>query len=162
MSHTLSRFVSPRSVWQTKLVCHKLTEATSVERVCQRVCSKNANVFTCYYGVYCLLIQTESLKRWSTALLQDLQLWLKEDAALDEDSKPAIDRFFFGLCPVSLKIGDDLKVCSGCRSIGYAGREEQKTDWKRHKAVCKVMQSMAGGKNTCYLTQSDKYKVRQM
>ena len=54
------------------------------------------------------------------------------------------DRFFFGLCPVSLKASDDLKACSGCLSVAYAGREEQKSHWKRHKAVCKVLKRFCG------------------
>ena len=32
------------------------------------------------------------------------------------------------------------KACSGCLSVCYAGREEQKQDWKRHKAICKILQ----------------------
>ena len=69
-------------------------------------------------------------------------------------------RFFFGLCPVSLRTAlrprppeltcapgrrpadPALKACSGCLSVCYAGREEQKADWKRHKKVCKVLQPL--------------------
>ncbi len=47
-------------------------------------------------------------------------------------------RSWFGLCPVSLKIGS-LKMCSGCKLVGYFGKEEQKTDWPDHKAVCKAV-----------------------
>jgi hypothetical protein len=47
-------------------------------------------------------------------------------------------RSWFGLCPVSLKIGS-LKMCSGCKLVGYFGKEEQKTDWPEHKAVCKAV-----------------------
>jgi hypothetical protein len=39
---------------------------------------------------------------------------------------------------VSLKIGS-LKMCSGCKLVGYFGKEEQKTDWPEHKAVCKAV-----------------------
>ena len=38
--------------------------------------------------------------------------------------------------------GAELKACSGCMSVCYAGREEQKTDWKRHKSVCKILQRL--------------------
>ena len=41
---------------------------------------------------------------------------------------------------------DDLKACSGCLSVSYAGREEQKSHWKRHKAVCKVLKRFCGEK----------------
>ena len=47
-------------------------------------------------------------------------------------------RSWFGLCPVSLKIGS-LKMCSGCKLVGYFGKEEQKTDWPEHKTVCKAV-----------------------
>ena len=63
-------------------------------------------------------------------------------AAADRDLDP---RYFFGLCPDSLRMNEDstqLKACSGCLSVCYAGKEEQKRDWKRHKAVCKVLQNV--------------------
>ena len=44
----------------------------------------------------------------------------------------------------SFEICDDLKACSGCLSVSYAGREEQKSHWKRHKAVCKVLKRFCG------------------
>ena len=55
------------------------------------------------------------------------------------------DRYFYGSCPISLKYGtegSELKACSGCMSVCYAGREEQKADWKRHKPICKVLQKL--------------------
>ena len=48
----------------------------------------------------------------------------------------------------SFEISDDLKACSGCLSVSYAGREEQKSHWKRHKAVCKVLKRFCGERNT--------------
>ena len=33
-------------------------------------------------------------------------------------------RYWFGICPVSSKIGN-LKMCGGCKMIGYVGKEEQ-------------------------------------
>ncbi len=64
-------------------------------------------------------------------------------------------RFFFGLCPVSLRSSalvrvapssspplEALKACSGCLSVCYAGRDEQKRDWKRHRGVCKALQPL--------------------
>ena len=33
-------------------------------------------------------------------------------------------RYWFGICPVSFKIGN-LKLCSGCKVVGYVGKEEQ-------------------------------------
>ena len=41
-------------------------------------------------------------------------------------------RSWFGLCPVSLKIGS-LKMCGGCKMVGYFGKDEQKADWPEHK-----------------------------
>ena len=73
-----------------------------------------------------------------------------KDSASPQSVEP---RFFFGLCPVGLRSPaasdvrppvESLKACSGCLSVCYAGREEQKKDWKRHKAVCKVLQPIGG------------------
>lgn len=55
-------------------------------------------------------------------------------------------RFFFGLCPVSLETAHNvcggLKTCSACLSVAYRGKEEQKTDWKRHKKICNVLRKI--------------------
>lgn len=50
-------------------------------------------------------------------------------------------RYWFGVCPVSNKIGN-LKLCSGCRTVGYVGKEEQREDWPSHKTLCKALQSL--------------------
>ena len=39
-------------------------------------------------------------------------------------SQGAQKRYWFGVCPISSKIGN-LKMCSGCKMVGYVGREEQ-------------------------------------
>ena len=41
-------------------------------------------------------------------------------------------RSWFGLCPNSLKIGS-LKMCGGCKMVGYFGKDDQKADWGDHK-----------------------------
>eukprot|EP00094_Tigriopus_californicus_P009383 TCALIF_09048-PA protein Name:"Protein of unknown function" AED:0.16 eAED:0.32 QI:0/0.57/0.37/1/0.85/0.75/8/0/553 len=51
-------------------------------------------------------------------------------------------RYFFGLCPTSLTIRDDMKACSGCLSVNYANKDAQKKDWRRHKDICKVLQPL--------------------
>ena len=33
-------------------------------------------------------------------------------------------RYWFGICPISSKIGN-LKMCGGCKVVGYVGKEEQ-------------------------------------
>ena len=33
-------------------------------------------------------------------------------------------RYWFGICPISFKIGN-LKMCAGCKVVGYVGKEEQ-------------------------------------
>jgi len=50
-------------------------------------------------------------------------------------------RSWFGLCPISLKIGS-LKMCGGCRLVGYFGKEDQKADWPYHKTFCKAVTSL--------------------
>jgi len=56
-------------------------------------------------------------------------------------SQGAQKRYWFGVCPVSSKIGN-LKMCGGCKMVGYVGKEEQKEDWPKHKALCKILLSM--------------------
>jgi WD40 repeat protein len=33
--------------------------------------------------------------------------------------------------------GKPGRLCTGCRSVAYCGKEHQKQDWKRHKTACK-------------------------
>lgn len=68
-------------------------------------------------------------------------------------------RFFFGLCPVNLKIGEaageteELKSCSGCYSVCYSTKDAQKHDWKRHKSICKALQPIGTGLYIIVATQ---------
>ena len=39
-------------------------------------------------------------------------------------SQGAQKRYWFGICPISSKIGN-LKMCSCCKIVGYVGKEEQ-------------------------------------
>ena len=43
-------------------------------------------------------------------------------------------RSWFGLCPNSMKIGS-LKMCGGCKMVGYFGKDDQKADWSEHKVL---------------------------
>ena len=45
-------------------------------------------------------------------------------------SQGAQKRYWFGICPISSKIGN-LKMCSCCKIVGYVGKEEQVkiVDW---------------------------------
>lgn len=52
-------------------------------------------------------------------------------------------RYWFSICPVSHKIGN-LKMCGGCKQVGYLGKDEQKEDWPNHKNLCKILQSVIG------------------
>ena len=49
-------------------------------------------------------------------------------------------RYWSGICPVSSKVGN-LKMCGGCKWVGYVGKEEQKEHWPKHKALCKILKS---------------------
>ena len=55
-------------------------------------------------------------------------------------SQDVTKRYWSGICPVSSKIGN-LKMCGGCKMVGYVGKEEQKEDWPKHKPLCKILQS---------------------
>jgi hypothetical protein len=48
-------------------------------------------------------------------------------------------RYWFSMCSVTSKIGN-IKLCAGCKVVGYIGKEEQKEDWTNHKKLCKVLQ----------------------
>ena len=39
-------------------------------------------------------------------------------------SQGSAKRYWFGICPISFKIGN-LKMCGGCQIVGYVGKEEQ-------------------------------------
>ena len=55
-------------------------------------------------------------------------------------SQAVSKRYWFGICPVSSKIGN-LKMCGGCQWVGYVGKEEQKEHWPCHKQLCKILKS---------------------
>ena len=54
-------------------------------------------------------------------------------------------RYFFGLCASAscYKIGEH-SACSGCLMSNYCSKTCQKSDWKNHKALCKVLSSLRG------------------
>lgn len=63
-------------------------------------------------------------------------------------------RHFFGLCPVCLKIGEH-SACSGCLMVSYCSRACQKTDWKSHKTMCKLLGKLRGGNGGNHLFHKD-------
>ena len=79
-------------------------------------------------------------------------------------------RHFFGLCPVCLKIGEhsacsgiarDRKdtrfhsLIAGCLMVSYCSRACQKTDWKSHKTMCKLLGKLRGGNGGNHLFHKD-------
>lgn len=38
--------------------------------------------------------------------------------------------------------GESLRVCGACKAVHYCSRECQKSDWKKHKTICKVRQTI--------------------
>ena len=56
-------------------------------------------------------------------------------------SASSFSRSWFGFCPVSMKIGS-LKMCGGCKLVGYFGKEDQKKDWPTHKELCKAVTNL--------------------
>ena len=54
-------------------------------------------------------------------------------------------RYFFGLCPVCYKIGEH-SACSGCLMTSYCSKQCQKSDWKQHKTLCKILTKLRGSK----------------
>jgi len=43
------------------------------------------------------------------------------------------------ICSTNSTSSVTLKACSGCFSVRYAGKDEQKKDWKRHRPLCKAL-----------------------
>merc|ERR1711963_1032060 len=84
--------------------------------------------------------------------IQDLVVTLPNDTTqtIRISAEPQ-RRSWFGFCPISMKIGS-LKMCGGCKLVGYFGKEEQKADWPEHKALCKAISSLMkklGVKHIC-------------
>lgn len=69
-------------------------------------------------------------------------------------------RYWFGMCAVTSKIGS-VKLCAGCKVVGYIGKEEQKEDWPQHKKLCKVLQT-ARGKSDHWTCQTSGEKLLAM
>merc|ERR1711936_995811 len=67
-------------------------------------------------------------------------------------------RSWFGFCPISMKIGS-LKMCGGCKLVGYFSKEDQKADWNEHKVVCKAVTGLMksfGVKHICEKLSGDR------
>ena len=74
-------------------------------------------------------------------------------------SQAVAKRYWFGICPVSSKIGN-LKMCGGCKWVGYVGKEEQKEHWPTHKHLCKILKSFNVRKNWGTLVSNFKNIIR--
>jgi len=84
--------------------------------------------------------KTETESQWDK--VQDLVVTLPNEKTqtVRITSEPQ-RRSWFGLCPISFKIGS-LKMCSGCKLVGYFGKDDQKADWCDHKEVCKAVMGL--------------------
>lgn len=47
--------------------------------------------------------------------------------------------------PCHVCSAEDASPCGGCGNVSYCGRACQRTDWKRHKAVCKCYKISRAG-----------------
>merc|ERR1719341_2327028 len=81
--------------------------------------------------------KTEAESDWDK--IQDLVVTLPNDTTqtIRISAEPQ-RRSWFGFCPISIKIGS-LKMCGGCKLVGYFGKEDQKADWADHKLICKTI-----------------------
>ena len=64
-----------------------------------------------------------------------------------EHHKQDYRSFFAGLCYYCNTMSDadePLQSCSGCQLVGYCSRDCQKSDWNRHKSVCKAFPLVKG------------------
>jgi len=51
-----------------------------------------------------------------------------------------------------MKIGS-LKMCGGCKMVGYFGKDEQKKDWTNHKQICKAVTNLMKRFNVGHITE---------
>jgi len=91
--------------------------------------------------------------------IQDLVITLPNDTTqtIRISAEPQ-RRSWFGFCPISMKIGS-LKMCGGCKLVGYFGKEDQKEDWAAHKEICKTITGMMkklGCKHICEKISGDR------
>ena len=49
---------------------------------------------------------------------------MKQEAMMNPVHLLLLLRYFFGMCAVTSKIGS-VKLCAGCKVVGYIGKEEQ-------------------------------------
>eukprot|EP00090_Calanus_glacialis_P027047 TRINITY_DN4255_c0_g1_i1.p1 TRINITY_DN4255_c0_g1~~TRINITY_DN4255_c0_g1_i1.p1 ORF type:complete len:575 (-),score=153.79 TRINITY_DN4255_c0_g1_i1:116-1840(-) len=101
--------------------------------------------------------KTEAESDWDK--IQDLVVTLPNDTTqtIRISAEPQ-RRSWFGFCPISMKIGS-LKMCGGCKLVGYFGKEDQKADWADHKVVCKTITGLMkklGVKHICEKLAGDR------
>ena len=81
--------------------------------------------------------KVEAESEWDR--VQDMVVTLPNDQTKTiRISSETQKRSWFGLCPNSLKIGS-LKMCGGCKMVGYFSKEDQKAHWPEHKVGLKVL-----------------------
>jgi len=95
--------------------------------------------------------KVEAESNWDK--VQDLVVTLPNDTTqtIRISAEPQ-RRSWFGLCPVSMKIGS-LKMCGGCKLVGYFGKEEQKKDWPSHKEMCKAITTLMKKTGVKHITE---------
>lgn len=69
---------------------------------------------------------------------QKIQVMMMELAEKGSKLRPEGPKKSFEVLPRGFcgQVGKTLK-CGHCKAVGYCGKEHQKKDWKKHKAVCK-------------------------
>jgi len=95
--------------------------------------------------------KVEAESNWDK--IQDLVVSLPNDTTrtIRISAEPQ-KRSWFGFCPISMKIGS-LKMCGGCKLVGYFGKEDQKKDWTNHKTICKVVTGLMKKHNVKHITE---------
>jgi len=101
--------------------------------------------------------KAEAESQWDK--VQDMIVTLPDDSTstIRISAEPQ-RRSWFGFCPISMKIGS-LKMCGGCKLVGYFGKDDQKADWADHKTVCKAVTGLMktlGVKHICEKLSGDR------
>jgi len=88
-----------------------------------------AGFFSSFEEYTAIIKKSKKVKEIMSTIRGDFKSYGKAQAKFDAFEK----NNFCGSCA---KKGDNMQVCSGCKSIRYCSQKCQKTHWEHHKKIC--------------------------